>query len=207
MKHDFDNTLVYLIDDELDVLDSMITLIESKGLAVKSFNCAQDFLNGYLPEIPGCLVLDLKMPLMNGLELQEELMVRDIDIPIIFISGDANVPDTVKAFRSGAFDFLIKPFTANVLFERIDQAIKNDINARIDNIEKRKVQLNYDALTAREKQVLQLIVSNHSNKEAAKQLKISHRTVEIHRARIMEKMQAENLIGLVAMAINNKLVE
>ena len=207
MKDDAGISIVYLIDDELDVRESMITLIQSKGLYVKAFDSAQAFLNSYMPDIPGCLVLDLKMPLMNGLELQEELVARDNNIPIIFISGNATVPDTVKAFRSGAFDFLVKPFSGKMLFERIEKAIKSDIDARNNITKQCKVQLSFNALTDREKQVLELIISNHSNKEAAKRLNISHRTVEIHRARIMEKMQAESLVELVAMAINSKLTE
>lgn len=205
MKFDTNTSLVYLIDDEIEVRDSMMVLIESAGLHVKSFDSAQAFLNNYDSSQPGCLILDLKMPLMSGLELQEELVVRNINIPIIFISGNANIPDTAKAFRTGAIDFLEKPFTSQILFERIDEAINKDIEIRNNLAEKHKILECFNCLTTREKEVLRLIVSSHSNKEAAKILNISHRTIDVHRARVMEKMRAENLAELVAMAISHEL--
>lgn len=197
--------VVNLIDDDNEIRESMKVLIESRGLCVECFESAQVFLNNYDPDKHGCLILDLNMPTMTGLELQEQLIAKEISIPIIFISGNANIPDTAKAFRTGAIDFLQKPFTSEVLFSRIDEAINKDIEARKVFVKKRKIQECFNTLTPREKEVLQLIISSHSNKEAAKILKISHRTIDVHRARVMEKMQAEDLAELVAIAINHEL--
>jgi FixJ family two-component response regulator len=138
---------------------------------------------------------------MDGLELQEELTRRNISVPIIFISGNADIPDSAKAFRAGAVDFLEKPFDSAVLLERIAEAIKKDIEHRRKLIEKCKLQERLNYLTEREKEVLCLIVSSYSNKEAAKALDISKRTIDIHRAHIMEKMQAENIAELIMMAM------
>lgn len=193
--------LIYLVDDEFAIRDSLTLLIESTGQSIKSFDCATAFLDAYNPTIPGCLLLDVRMPIMDGLELQEVLIRRDISIPIIFISGNADIPDSAKAFRAGAVDFLEKPFDSKVLLERIAEAIKKDIEHRRKQIEKRKLQQRLNYLTEREKEVLCLIVSSYSNKEAAKALDISKRTIDIHRAHIMEKMQAENITDLIVMAM------
>lgn len=198
--------LVYLVDDEVAIRDSLTLLIESAGLEVKSFYSSEAFLENYDPERPGCLILDVRMPLMSGLELQEELSARNINIQIIFISGNAEIADSAKAFRSGALDFLEKPFDNGILFERIDEAIKKDSFIRKKLAEKRKIQSCFNRLTNREKEVLQLIISSHSNKEAAKILDVSHRTIDAHRARVMEKMQADNVTALVAMVLNHELL-
>jgi RNA polymerase sigma factor (sigma-70 family) len=168
-------------------------------LTVRSFASALDFLNDYDPLQPGCLLLDVRMPTMSGLELQVELARREIAIPIIFISGHAGIPDSAKAFRAGAVDFLEKPFDNGLLLERIAEAIKKDFADREQRIEHHKIQNILDHLTAREQEVLSLIVSGHSNKAMAKILGISNRTVEAHRARIMEKTQANSLAELMAM--------
>ncbi len=195
------SALVYLVDDEFAVRDSLTLLIESTGQSIRSFDCAADFLQSYNPALPGCLLLDVRMPIMDGLELQEELTKRDISIPIIFISGNADIPDSARAFRAGAVDFLEKPFDSEVLLARIAEAIKKDIEHRRKLVEKRKLQERLNYLTEREKEVLCLIVSSYSNKEAAKALDISKRTIDIHRAHIMEKMQAENIAELIMMAM------
>lgn len=193
--------MIYIVDDEFAIRDSLTILIKSIGRQVKSFESAEAFLNEYDPNQPGCLILDVRMPSMGGLELQEELSKRDINIPIIFISGNADIPDSAKAFRAGALDFLEKPFDNQVLLERIDEALAKDIETRKQLLEKRKVQECLDRLTAREKEVLKLIISSHSNKEAAKLLDISHRTIDAHRSSIMKKMQADSVTELVAMVI------
>lgn len=200
------SALVYLVDDEFAVRDSLTLLIESTGRAIKSFESANDFLNGYDPEQPGCLILDVRMPSMSGLELQEELSKREINIPIIFISGHADIPDSAKAFRAGAVDFLEKPFDNEILLKRIEEAIQKDIEPREQIIKKRQIQKRLDHLTTREKEVLSLIVSSHSNKEAAAILNISNRTIDVHRAHIMEKMQAENLAELMLMVMPFEIV-
>lgn len=191
--------LVYLVDDEFSVRDSLSLLIESTGQAVRSFESAEAFLKNYDNKEPGCLLLDIRMPSMSGLELQDELLIRKISIPIIFISGHAGIPDSAKAFRSGAVDFLEKPFDNEVLLERIEEAIKKDIASREQCDERLLIQTRLNSLTLREHEVLSLVVRGRSNKEIAKMLEISNRTVEAHRARIMEKMQAESLADLMVM--------
>jgi two-component system response regulator FixJ len=191
--------LVYLVDDEFSIRDSLTLLIESTGQAVRSFESAEAFLNNYDTNQPGCLLLDVRMPLMTGHELQNELSKRGINIPIIFISGHADIADSAKAFRAGAVDFLEKPFDNVVLLERINEAIKKDVSFREEFVKKRRIQDRIDHLTTREKEVLGLIVKSHSNKESAKILNISNRTVDVHRASIMEKMQAENVAELITM--------
>ncbi len=199
--------LIYLVDDEFAVRDSLTLFIESTGRQIKSFDSAQAFLNDYDTKQPGCLILDVKMPSMTGHELQEELTARSITIPIIFISGNADIPDSARAFRAGAVDFLEKPFDNDLLLARVDEAIKKDLDARYQLAEKNKIQERFERLTEREKQVLQLIVNSHSNKEAARILDISHRTIDAHRARVMEKMQADNITKLIAMVMSHNLVE
>ena len=189
--------VIYLVDDEYAVRDSLALLIESTGQTVRSFESALDFLNGYEPTQPGCLLLDVRMPTMSGLELQSELLRREIAIPIIFISGHAGIPDSAKAFRAGAVDFLEKPFNNELLLERIAEAINKDLEARELLLEQRKIQALLDHLTAREQEVLSLIVSGHANKSVAKVLDISIRTVEAHRASIQEKMQVHSLVELM----------
>jgi len=176
-------------------------LIESTGQPVRSFESAEAFLNAYDPDQPGCLLLDVRMPLMSGHDLQKELSKRGHVIPIIFISGHAEIPDSAKAFRAGAVDFLEKPFNNKELLERIDEALKKDAAFRGEFIKRRRIQDRLDHLTAREKEVLNLIVKSHSNKESAKILNISNRTVDVHRASIMEKMQADNVAELITMVM------
>jgi two-component system, LuxR family, response regulator FixJ len=199
-------TLVYLVDDEFSVRDSLALLIESTGQSVRSFESAEAFLNNYDPEQPGCLLLDVRMPSMSGLELQGELLKREIFIPIIFISGHAGIPDSAKAFRAGAVDFLEKPFDNEILLERIDEAIKKDIVSREQFIEHREIQNRLDHLTLREQEVLSLIVRGHPNKEIARILDISNRTVEAHRASIMEKMQVKSLAELMVLATHSEML-
>jgi two-component system response regulator FixJ len=201
MSIDNSTPVVYLVDDEFAIRDSLTLLIESTGQTVRSYESAEDFLNNYNPDQPGCLLLDVRMPLMTGHELQAELLNRGINIPIIFISGHADIADSAKAFRSGAVDFLEKPFDNDVLLERINEAIKKDIAFREEYVKKRRIQDRIDHLTTREKEVLGLIVKSHSNKESAKILNISNRTVDVHRASIMEKMQAENVAELITMVM------
>lgn len=193
--------VVYLVDDEFAIRDSLTLLIESTGQIVRSFGSAEEFLNGYNSEHPGCLLLDVRMPLMSGHDLQNELLNRGIIIPIIFISGHADIADSAKAFRAGAVDFLEKPFDNTMLLERINEAIKKDVVLREELVKKRRIQDRIGHLTTREKEVLGLIVKSHSNKESAKILNISNRTVDVHRASIMEKMQAENVAELITMVM------
>lgn len=201
------NAVIYLVDDDFSVRDSLKILIQSKGWSVICFESAEAFLAGYNPNQPGCLILDVRMPLMSGLDLQEILAAKDICIPIIFISGNSEIADSAKAFRAGALDFFEKPFENQLLLDRIVEAVTKDISYRDTMAEKTKARQCYDSLTSREKEVLQLVVSSYSTKEAARVLDISHRTIDAHRARVMEKMQANNLASLVAMVMSYDLLK
>lgn len=207
MMHNKPTTpIVYIVDDEYAVRDSLKLLIETTGYTVVDFESAEAFLDHYNPDQPSCMLLDVRMPSMSGLDLQEELLKRSIDIPIIFISGHADVPDSAKAFRAGAIDFLEKPFNEEVLLSRIEEALSKDAQAREHLREKSKILERLNHLTTREREVLNLIVRSHSNKEAARILDISNRTIDVHRAHIMEKMQAENLAELMVMAMQCDLL-
>ena len=203
MAAEYKNSWVYIVDDDPAILDSLSILIKPNGLKTACFESAKAFLSAYSPEQPGCLILDIKMPLMGGLELQDELLKINNHIPIIFISGNAEIPDAVKALKSGAVDFLEKPFNPPKLIECIFSALQKDIEDRMQRFENQKTKELFSSLTPREKEVLLLIINNYSNKEAAKQLDISHRTVEAHRARILEKLQASSTTELVAMALKH----
>ncbi len=200
------NGIVYIVDDESAVRDSLGLFISSMGLSVKSYISAEDFLNNYSPELPGCLILDVRMPGMSGLDLQQEILKKQITLPIIFISGHAEIPDSAKAFRAGAIDFLEKPFDNALLMERIFEAISKDIADRKQRLVQSEIQRRINRLTDREKEVLQLIVGNHSNKEVARILDISHRTIDVHRARIMEKMEAESLTELLTLVMQGNVL-
>ena len=198
--------LVYLVDDEYAVRDSLALLIESTGQTVKSFASAEAFLTHYNPEQPGCLLLDVRMPSMSGLELQDELLSREISIPIIFMSGHAGIPDSAKAFRAGAVDFLEKPFDNETLLMRIEEALNKDIASREHLNEHREIKKNLNHLTLREKEVLSLIFRGYSNKEMARLLDISNRTIEAHRASIMEKMQVKSLAELMLIVTHTEML-
>ena len=201
------DALVYLIDDEFSVRDSLTLVLESGGLRVKSFESAEDFLKNYNNEYPSCLILDVKMPCMSGLELQEELLKRNISIPIIFISGHAGISQSAKAFRAGAVDFLEKPFDHEVLLASITEVIQKNIEYRWRlNVHFELANRHY-CLTEREREVLTLISEGSSNKEAANLLGISSRTVEAHRARIMKKMEVDSFVDLVMLTHFNILNE
>ena len=201
------DALVYLIDDEFSVRDSLTLVLESAGLRVKSFESAEDFLKNYNNEYPSCLILDVKMPCMSGLELQEELLKRNISIPIIFISGHAGIAQSAKAFRAGAVDFLEKPFDHEVLLARITEVIQKNIEYRWRLKVHFELANRHYCLTEREREVLTLISEGSSNKEAANLLGISSRTVEAHRARIMKKMEVDSFVDLVMLTHFNILNE
>ncbi|MEQ1739375.1 MAG: response regulator transcription factor [Methyloglobulus sp.] len=199
-------TLVYLVDDDFSIRDSLSLLIETTGQAVRCFESADAFLNNFDADQAGCLILDVRMPSMTGLELQEELARRDFAIPIIFISGHADVPDSSKAFRAGAIDYMEKPFDSDTLLTRMQEAIQKDLDTRVYNAEKRKFKKLLSQLTPREHEVLILVVKGHSNKEVAKHLNISPRTIDVHRAKIMGKMEAEDLSELTVIAMHCGLI-
>jgi len=197
---------IFVVDDEFAIRDSLTQLIESTGLKVQSYDSARTFLEHYDPTQPGCLLLDMRMPHMSGLELQDELVKRNSDIPIVFLSGHADIPVSSKAFRAGAVEFLEKPFDVEVLLERINEMVEQLVVTWPEVKKKRDIFEKYAHLTPREKEIFMLIVNNHSNKQIAKILGISNRTVDIHRAHIMEKMQADSLNTLIIMAMKAEIL-
>lgn len=191
---------VFLVDDDPAMLDSVSLLLESADLPTECYSSARKFLEAYRPHRPGCLVLDVRMPEMSGLELQETLAARGFNIPIIFITGHGDVPMSVKAMKAGAVDFLEKPFDDETLVFCVQEALAKDARARRIEAQNSFVAMRFARLTDREQEVMSLVVAGHSNKEIALKLRCSHRTVEVHRSRLMAKMEAHTLPELVSMA-------
>lgn len=191
---------IFIVDDEPDVRAALSMLIKSVGLNTETFEKPQDFLDSYDPERPGCLVLDMRMPGMSGLELQEKLASMGLHPPIIMISGHAEIANAVQAVQSGAVDFLQKPVSDQLLLDRIQQALLLDTENREKYNECNELQKRYTLLTPRELEVMQGVIAGKLNKVIAYELDVSTRTVEIHRAHVMEKMQADSLTALVHMA-------
>jgi FixJ family two-component response regulator len=193
---------VFVVDDDDAVRNSLRLLLKSVGLPTVAFASAREYLDSWHPAQPGCLVLDVRMPGMSGLELQEELNRRGAIIPVIFISGHGDIPMAVEAIQHGAFDFLQKPFRDQDLIDRVQRALVAD-NANRQSLAQRDVlRQRYGSLTPREQEVLVLVTKGKANKVMAGDLDISQRTVEIHRARVMEKMGAQSLAQLVRMAMD-----
>ena len=193
---------VFVVDDDEAVRNSLRLLLKSVGLAATTLPTAQEFLAKYDSQQPGCLVLDVRMPGMSGLELQEQLNVRGAIIPVIFITGHGDIPMAVEAMQQGAFDFLQKPFRDQDLIDRIQRALAKDGANRAELAERSRVREHYESLTLREREVLALVTSGKPNKVMAADLGVSQRTVEIHRARVMEKMHASSLAQLVRMILD-----
>lgn len=187
---------VFLVDDSIDVRESLTQLIEMNGLTVEAFSSAEQLLETNLDDRMGCLILDLKMPGMNGLELQTVLSQRGIALPIIFLTAHGDIPASVKAIQAGAIDFLTKPVEPVLLLGRIQQAIVRDVQRHERLIIEREYQQRLTNLTPREIEVANLLAAGHLNKSIGQLLGISHRTVENHRARIMDKTGVTNLIEL-----------
>jgi two-component system, LuxR family, response regulator FixJ len=192
---------IFVVDDDSAVRDALKLLLRSVGQAVETFGSGQEFLEAYSEDRPGCLVLDIRMPGMSGLELQQKLNERHSILPIIFITGHGDVPMAVEAMQAGAVDFIQKPFRDQDLIDRINQALEKDNNNRAALGERNDIRHRLETLTPREREVLDLVVHGKANKVIAGDLKLSQRTVEIHRARVMEKMQASSLAHLVRMVL------
>jgi RNA polymerase sigma factor (sigma-70 family) len=192
---------VFIIDDDEAVRDSLSWLVKSAGLSAQTFESADDFLSGYGEDEPGCLILDIRMPGMNGLELQSVLSERDFRLPIIIISGHADVPMAVRALKEGAFDFIEKPFNDELLLDLVQRALEQDARQRESMAETDELRARMASLTPREKEVLDLVVAGAANKQISSELGVSLKTVEAHRARVMDKLQAESLSHLVRMAL------
>ncbi len=192
---------IFVVDDDPGVRQSLEMLIRAIGQSVETYASAGEFLDAYTSERPGCLVLDLRMPGMSGLELQEELGSRGSNLPVIFITAHGDVPTAVDAVKGGAIDFIQKPFRDQDLIEKIELALEQNERALEDMAERGDVQARVASLTSRERQVMDIVVDGKTNKAMATELRLSERTVEIHRARVMSKMGAESLADLVKMAL------
>ncbi|MEZ5540087.1 MAG: response regulator FixJ [Pseudomonadales bacterium] len=192
---------VFVVDDDDAVRESLVFLMKSVGLKAESFSSAQDFLSHYNPARSGCLVLDIRMPGMSGLELQEKLSQMDCILPIIFITGHGDVPMAVKAIKAGAADFVQKPFRDQDLIDRIREVLQEDAEARVDKLQKAEVLRRIGTLTEREREVMEQVVDGKANKVVAIDLNVSQRTVEIHRANVMDKMKARSLAQLVRLVM------
>jgi RNA polymerase sigma factor (sigma-70 family) len=189
--------IVFIVDDDQAVRDSLRWVIEAAGFKVKVYPSAESFLQELDSDQPGCLVLDVRMPEMDGLQLQKSLSAENHLLPIIFVSAHGSVPDAVGALREGAIDFLTKPFDNEVLLERIQSSIELDRKRREARQQQESISARMAKLTLRERQVLELIVMGKPNKIVAAELGISTKTVEIHRSRVMEKLAARNLAELI----------
>jgi two-component system response regulator FixJ len=197
---DSSNTpVVYVVDDDEAVRDSLQLLLESVDLKCTTYPSASEFLDGHDPNQHSCLVADIRMPGMSGLDLQEELNKRASTIPILFITGHGDVPMAVDAMKSGALDFIQKPFRDQDLLDRIHEALERDEAHREDNRTAAEIRERAARLTARESEVMERVVKGQANKVVALDLGVSQRTVEIHRARVMQKMKARSLAELVRM--------
>ena len=193
--------IVFLVDDDPAILKALPRALRQHGLDVEPYGSASEFLDGY-DDQPGCLVLDLSMPDMTGLELQAELAQRQINIPIIFITGHGGVPESVQALRAGAIDFLEKPFLPETLLQRIEEALEQDHRDRARSKQEGEIRSRFARLTDRERDVFRMLVEKSevpSSKVMARELDISHRTVEHHRSRILEKTQTASIPELRAL--------
>jgi FixJ family two-component response regulator len=192
---------VFLVDDDHAVRDALELLLESASFKTASFENARAFLDAYTQDQAGCLVLDIRMPDMSGMELQDALAAKGVTLPIIFLTGHGNVSMSAKAFRTGAIDFLEKPFDESALLERIREALQLDLANRETTVRREDARARLSTLTQREHQVMLLVVAGKVNKEIATELNLSHRTVEIHRGRVMEKTGTRSLTKLIELAI------
>lgn len=195
-----DEATVFIVDDDAPVRTALKRLIQSIGLKVKTFDSAQAFLEHGPHDGPACLVLDVRMPGMSGIELQERLTNTGLRMPIIFITGHGNIPMSVEAMKAGAVDFIEKPFDDQKLIDAINIAIQKDEKFRREQAEIKDIQQGADSLTPREHEVFSLVVSGMLNKQIAFDLGMSEKTVKVHRARVMQKMKAKSLANLVRMA-------
>jgi len=195
---------VFVVDDDPAMRESLAFLVGSVGLHVESFADARDFLARYDAARPGCLVLDVRMPGMSGLELQERLAERKIDLPIIMITGFGDVPMAVRALKLGAVDFIEKPFTDQEILDRIHEAIEEDRRRRGDRADREELDRRMNRLTVRERQVMDCVLAGKANKVIALELDLSPKTIEVHRARMMDKMQVNSLAELLQLVIGQR---
>ena len=194
------DAVVAIVDDDPSVRDGLSSLIRSAGLQVETFESAQEFLARPGGEAPSCLVLDLQLPGLSGLDLQKRMAEVGVEIPIVFLTGHGNIPASVQAMKAGAVEFLTKPFDEHDLLQAIEEAVERDRRNRQQHAEMHELQDLYESLTAREQEVMQHVISGLLNKQIAAELNIAEYTVKIHRGRVMRKMHAQSLADLVRMA-------
>ncbi len=192
--------IVHVVDDEPAVIISVKRLLRSVGLETRTYTSAQEFLCSERPEAPECLILDVRLPGLSGLDLQQELTASNTDLPVIFITGHGDIPMSVRAMKAGAVEFLTKPFREQDLLEAIERAIKQSRIIRQLNAIMLVLQKRYASLTPREREVFPLVTSGFLNKQIAGQLGTSEKTIKVHRGQVMQKMKAESLADLIQMA-------
>jgi FixJ family two-component response regulator len=198
---------IFVIDDDESVREALVSLIRSAGLGVETFASAPEFLNRQQIDEPSCLVLDVRLPGLSGLDLQQRLTEINVSTPIIFITGHGDIPMSVRAMKAGAVEFLTKPFRDEDLLNAIQEAIQRDGSARRRQAEIAELHDRYESLTAREREVMDLVVGGLLNKQAAAQLGVSEVTIKVHRSQIMQKMRATSFADLVRMSERLRLSE
>jgi FixJ family two-component response regulator len=192
--------LVFVIDDDASMRDAISRLLHAIGLTVRTFGSAREFLRTRLPDIPACLVLDVRLPGLSGLDLQREMVERGIHVPVIFVTGHGDIPMSVQAMKAGAVEFLTKPFRDQDLLDAVRSGIQRDRKGRKERAEVAKLREDLGQLTSREREVMSLVVAGFLNKQIALRLGASEKTIKIHRGRVMQKMRADSLADLVKMS-------
>ena len=193
-------TMVFVVDDDPSFRRSLELLIESARLSVQTFSSAEEFLRSERPDVPSCLVLDVRLPHLSGLDLQRELAKTDVPIPIIFITGHGDIPMTVQAMKGGATEFLTKPFREQDLLDAIQRAINSDRSARLQRVKLADLRRRYHSLTAREREVMAHVVKGMLNKQVADELGTTEKTIKVHRGHVMQKMAMTSFADLVRAA-------
>lgn len=192
--------VVFVIDDDASMRDAVSRLLNAVGLTVQTFASAREFLAGKLPDVPGCAVLDVRLPGLSGLDLQREMVERGIHIPVIFITGHGDIPMSVQAMKAGAVEFLTKPFRDQDLLDAVRSGIQLDRQGRKERAELAELRDGLRQLTPREREVMSLVVAGLLNKQIALRLGTSEKTIKIHRSHVMQKMRADSLADLVRMS-------
>jgi len=192
--------IVFVVDDESAVGVSIKRLLHSVGLEARYFTSASEFLRAKRPDAPGCIVLDVRLPDLSGLDLQQELAKANVDLPVIFVTGHADIPMTVRAMKAGAVEFLTKPFREQELLEAVQRAISRHRQTRDQRASMRVLQSRYELLTPREREVFPRVASGLLNKQVAAELNASEKTIKVHRGQLMQKMEAHSLSDLIRMA-------